>query len=95
MPIKRDNFYRNRTDKYMETRNFIYDFLLRNKENAFTASEIMDELGMTDRELLQTMLAEMRKESMIDGKIISDGKEQIFFYIAKDNEDEKEQVDEQ
>lgn len=95
VPIKRENFYKNRTDKYMETRNFVYDFLLRNKENAYTTSEILDELGMAERELLQTMLAELRKEGKIDGKLISDGKGQIFYYTAREREAEPNNLEDE
>lgn len=93
MPIKRENFYRSRTDKYMEMRDFVYDFLLRNKENAYTATELLEELGMSERELLQSMLAELRKERKIDGKLISDGKDQTFFYTVRESEDDQGDTD--
>lgn len=93
MPIKRDSFIKQRTDKYMESMEAIVFFLYSNKDTAFTSSEISYETNVTDKELVLRILTDLKKEGRITERLIFDGKSSNFYYImnVEDIEDQEEE----
>lgn len=89
MPIKRDSFIKQRTDKYMESMEAIVFFLYSNKDKAFTSAEIAYETDISDKELVLRILSDLKKDDKITERLIFDGKSSNFYYIMN-VEDEEE-----
>lgn len=91
MPIKRDSFFRQRSDKYMEGMESIVFFLYSNKEKAFTSSEISYETDIMDKELVLRILRDLKRDGKVNERLIFDGKRSDFYYIIDKEAIEKEQ----
>lgn len=91
MPIKKDSFFKQRTDKYMEAVESIVFFLYTNKERAYTSSEISFETDISDKDLVIRVLNDLKKEKKIIERLIFDGKQSDFYYIINEEEIKKEQ----
>ena len=91
MPIKKDSFFKQRTDKYMESMEAIVFFLYTNKDRAFTSSEIAYENDIGDKDLVIRILNDLKKEKKIIERLIFDGHQADFYYIINDEAIEKEQ----
>ncbi|HKJ96148.1 MAG TPA: hypothetical protein VJ944_00225 [Thermoplasmataceae archaeon] len=90
MPIKKDSFFKQRTDKYMESMESIVFFLYTNKDRAFTSSEIAYETDIPDKDLVIRVLGDLKKDAKIIERLIFDGKQSDFYYIINEEEIEKE-----
>lgn len=93
MPIKRDSFIKQRTDRYMESMEAIVFFLYSNKDKAFTSSEIAYETDVMDKELVLRILTDLKKEERITERLIFDGKSSNFYYIMNVEDEKKEEGD--
>lgn len=90
MPIKRDSFFKQRTDKYMDAMEAIVFFLYSNREKAYTSSEISYETDIMDKELVLRILNDLKKEGRITERLIFDGKYSDFYYIVNVEEEKNE-----
>ncbi len=91
MPIKKDSFFKQRTDKYMEAMEAIVFFLYTNKDRAYTSGEIAFENDIEDKDLVIRILNDLKKEKKIIERLIFDGRQSDFYYIINDEAIEKEQ----
>lgn len=91
MPIKKDSFIKQRTDKYMECMEAIVFFLYSNKDRAYTANEIVFETDIPDKDLVIRVLGDLKKDKKIVERLIFDGKQSNFYYMINEEVIEKEQ----
>lgn len=91
MPIKKESFFKQRSDEYMAGMEAIVFFLYSNKERAYTSNEIIYETDINDKELVLRILSDLKKEKKIVERLIFDGKKSNFYYMINVEEIEKEQ----
>lgn len=95
MPIKKDSFNKQRTDKYMESMEAIVFFLYSNKERAYTSSEIAYENDVEDKDLVIRILNDLKKDRKIIERLIFDGRQSDFYYMINEEAIKKEQEEEE